>query len=258
MSELPLYLIFIGLVVVFLAGVVRGFAGFGFSALCVSALSLFVSPARVVPPIFVLEIVASVTLLRGAWLFVDWRWMVWLVLGNAIFIPVGVWMLSLVPEIQLRLLIGALLLVAALAARRDLRLALAPTPLIGLSIGSLSGFLNGVAAIGGMAIAVAFSAAKMDPYRLRATLIVLFLLTDLYALFWAAILPAVRQGENALLGPETFLWAACLLPAMLSGIWVGQRSFAGVAPQQFRRFVLNLLAFIALITMMRALWSLIA
>ena len=257
MNELPLYLIVTGIAVVFIAGVVRGFAGFGFSALCVAALSMFVSPARVVPPIFMLEIVASVTLLRGAWLFVDWRWMLWLVLGNAMFIPVGVWMLSFAPENHLRLLIGTLLLAAALASRRDLHLALAPKPLIGLSIGSLSGFLNGLAARGGMAIAVAFSAAKMDPLRLRATLIVLFLLTDLYALFWAAILPSGGQGEKALLGSETFLWAACLLPAMLSGIWVGQRSFAGVSPQQFRRFVLNLLAFIALITMLKALWSLI-
>jgi len=48
--------------VVFAAGIVRGFAGFGFSALCVAGMSLFVSPAEVVPPIFVLEVLASLTL----------------------------------------------------------------------------------------------------------------------------------------------------------------------------------------------------
>ena len=256
MSQPPPLLIATGLVVVFLAGVVRGFSGFGFSALCVAALSLFVSPARVVPPIFVLEILASVSLLRGAWPCVDWRWMAWLALGNVVFIPFGVWVLAFVPEGPLRLLIGSMLLVAALASRRDMRLALAPTPLVGLAIGVVSGFFNGVAAIGGMAVAVVFNAARMEPQRLRATLIVLFLGTDLYALAWAGFLPAGAQSDNALLGRETFLWAACLLPAMLAGVWVGQRSFAGVAPQQFRRHVLNLLALVALVTVLRALVSL--
>jgi uncharacterized membrane protein YfcA len=257
LSEVSLPLALFALVVVFLAGVVRGFSGFGFSALCVAALSLFVSPARVVPPVFVLEILASVSLLRGAWPHVDWRWMGWLALGNAIFIPVGVWVLAFVDEVPLRMLIGAMLLAAALALRRETRLALAPTPLVGLASGVLSGFFNGVAAIGGMAVAVLFSAAKMEPHRLRATMIVLLLATDIYALAWAGILPADSHGDG-LLGPETFVWAACLLPAMLGGIWVGQRSFAGISPQQFRRHVLNLLAVIALVTVVRAAWSLLA
>ena len=251
-------LVVVALVVVFLAGVVRGFSGFGFSALCVSALSLFLPPARVVPPIFILEILASVSLLRGAWLHVDWRWMAWLALGNAIFIPAGVWVLAFVDEVPVRLLIGAMLLAAALALRRETRLALALTPLVGLVGGVVSGFFNGVAAIGGMAIAVLFSAAKMEPHRLRATLIVLFLGTDLYALILAGVLPAGEPGGATLLGQETLVWAMAMLPAMLVGIWVGQRSFAGVSPQQFRRHVLNLLALIALVTVARAVWSLAA
>lgn len=258
MTDLSPPLIATALLVVFLAGVVRGFSGFGFSALCVATLSLFLPPARVVPPIFVLEILASVSLLRGAWPSVDWRWMAWLVLGNAIFIPVGVAVLAYVSEAPLRLLIGAMLLAAALASRRELRLSLAPTPLTGWSLGVVSGFFNGVAAIGGMAIAVFFNAARMAPHRLRATLIVLFLGTDLYALAWAGLLPAGAHGGGELLGRETLLWALAMAPAMLAGIWVGQRSFAGVSPQQFRRHVLNLLVVIALLTLVRALWSMAA
>lgn len=256
MSDVPPLLIATGLVVVFLAGAVRGFSGFGFSALCVAALSLFVSPARVVPPVFVLEILASVSLLRGAWPAVEWRWMGWLALGNAVFIPVGVWVLAFVDEGPLRLLIGTLLLAAALALRRESHLALAPTPLVGLVSGVVSGFFNGVAAIGGMAVAVLFSAAKMAPQQLRATMIVLLLGTDLYALAWAGILPTASHGGTDLLGLETFVWAACMLPAMLAGIWVGQRSFTGISPSQFRRHVLTLLAVIASVTVLRALVSL--
>ncbi|MEO7057375.1 MAG: hypothetical protein ABI281_02845, partial [Caldimonas sp.] len=64
-----------GLVIVLAAGVVRGFAGFGFSALSVAGLALLVSPAQVVPAIFILEVLASLTLLRGIGADIDWPWL---------------------------------------------------------------------------------------------------------------------------------------------------------------------------------------
>jgi hypothetical protein len=48
-----------GMAVVLGAGVVRGFAGFGFSALTVAGMSLYFSPAQVVPAVFVLEVLAA-------------------------------------------------------------------------------------------------------------------------------------------------------------------------------------------------------
>ncbi|MBL8325709.1 MAG: hypothetical protein JNJ89_12210 [Rubrivivax sp.] len=62
-------LLALALAVVFAAGMVRGFAGFGFSALCVAGLSLVMPPAQVVPPIFVLDlliIIAVLAVLRTA------------------------------------------------------------------------------------------------------------------------------------------------------------------------------------------------
>ncbi len=250
---LPLWLLSMG--VVFAAGVVRGFSGFGFSALCVAALSLFLPPALVVPPIFVLEIVASLSLLRGAWADAQWRWLLWLALGNAVFIPLGIAVLAWVSELHVRLLIGAMLLGVALALRSGWRIALEPTPGVGLTAGVVSGFFNGVAAVGGMAVAVLFSAANVQPAVMRATMIVFLLWTDVYSLGWAAALSALVPGGEALVGWHTLLTAAWLLPATLTGIWVGQRSFAGVPPHIFRKQVLNLIALIALISVLRALWS---
>jgi hypothetical protein len=52
--------------IVLLAGIVRGFAGFGFSALTWRGCRCS-SPAQVVPAVFVLEVVASLTLLPSVW-----------------------------------------------------------------------------------------------------------------------------------------------------------------------------------------------
>lgn len=239
---------------VFAAGIVRGFAGFGFSALCVAGMSLFMPPAQVVPPIFALEVLASLTLLRSAWKDVDWRWLGWLVLGNALCIPLGVALLAFVSETPLRLLIGALLLAAAAALRSGWKLALAPTRGTRLLTGLVSGLVNGVAAIGGIAVAVLLSATTLAPAAMRATLILLFLFTDLYALLWAGLMPAA--GGEALLGTGTLRHALWLAPAMLLGIAVGQRSFGGVSPELFRRRVLDLLLLIAALSVARAGWAL--
>jgi uncharacterized membrane protein YfcA len=212
---MPAGLLLASLCVVFAAGIVRGFAGFGFSALCVAALSLFMPPAQVVPPIFVLEVLASLTLLRSACKDVDWRWLGWLVAGNALCIPLGVALLAYVDETPLRLLIGALLL----------------------------------------AVAVLLSSSALAPAAMRATMILLFLFTDLYALAWAAVLPGAAGQE--LLGAPTLQLALWLAPAMLAGIWVGQRAFAGVSSEAFRRQVLNLLMLIAGSSVLRAAWALL-
>ena len=72
-------------------------------------------------------VLASLALLRGAVRDVDWRWLGWLVLGNALCIPLGVALLAFVSETPLRLLIGALLLLAAALLRSGWKLALVPT-----------------------------------------------------------------------------------------------------------------------------------
>jgi hypothetical protein len=74
---------------------------------------------------------------------------------------------------------------------------------------------------------------------MRATLILLFLFTYLYALAGAAVLPV--GGGYGLLRAGTLQLPLSLAPVMLGGISFGERAFAGVSPHAFRRQVLNLL-----------------
>ena len=255
---LPPALLIAAMLIVLAAGVVRGFAGFGFSALCVAGLSLFAPPAQVVPPIFVLEVLASLTLLRSALREVDWAWLSWLALGNAICIPLGIAALAWLDDMHLRLLIGLLLLTAALLLRSGWQLALAPTRGTRLATGLVSGLVNGVAAIGGIAVAVMLSTTQMAPAVMRATLVLMFLLTDLYALAWASVFSTGEQQASSLVGIDTIRWAVWLGPAMLLGIWAGNRLFRGMSPEHFRRRVINLLIVIAMLSVLRALAALLA
>jgi uncharacterized membrane protein YfcA len=65
-------------------------------------------------------------------------------------------------------------------------------------------------------------------------------------LIWAAQRGLVHRG--------TLLWAAWLMVPMLAGIMIGRHGFARVSESQFRRAVLGVLAAVAAMGMIRALW----
>src|SRR5262245_29391641 len=66
---------------IFLAAIVRGFSGFGFSLLSITAISLLMPIKDIVPSIFLLEIAASMNLIPGIWREIDGKSLRWLMLG---------------------------------------------------------------------------------------------------------------------------------------------------------------------------------
>ena len=246
-------LLLTSMAIVGLAGVVRGFAGFGFSVLSVAGLGLLLSPARVVPAILILEVLASMGQLPGVVREVDRRWLGWLVVGNALCIPLGIALLAWLPDTQLSLLIAVLLVLAAAALRSGVQLAVAQSRSVLLMTGMVCGVVNGVAAIGGIVVSLLLGATSMSPGAMRATLIALFLFTDLYALAWAAFLTLSDATAQPLLTMDTVRWVLLLAPAMGAGIWIGQKSFIRASPEQYRRRVLNLLMGVAVISGLKSL-----
>ena len=46
---------------------------------------------------------------------------------------------------------------------------------------------------------------------------------------------------------------AIYLPALLAGVWIGARSFKGTDAEKFRKYVLGILAFLAVVILVKAL-----
>jgi uncharacterized protein len=83
----------------------------------------------------------------------------------------------------------------------------------------------------------------------RASMIAYFLFTDLLGLAW--------QWHESLLNRSVFARALLYAPALGAGVWLGNRAFAAVNPESFRRWVLRLLMALAGLTGARALWQLL-
>ena len=243
----PLGYVAWGAGVALFAGIVRGFAGFGLSAFVVAGMSLALSPQQIVPAAMMLEIVASLSLLRSVWRDVAWHWIGPLLAGYAVAVPLGVWCLAALPEAPLRAAVSVVIFTAALIMLRGWHPDFRDTIGLRLGTGLGSGFLSGLSSIGGMFAATMLFTTSLPGARLRATLIALFFVSAWYGLAWT--------WHQGLATGATVLWAAWLLVPMLVGIAIGRLFFAKNEKKQFRRAVLRVLAGIAGLGLVRAVWA---
>jgi len=225
---------------VFGAAVVRGYSGFGFSLLVITALSLVMPPAGFVPSIFMLEIAASLHLLPGIWRDIHWRAILLLVIGGLVGTPLGVQALANLPAAPMRLALAVFVVVAVAFLRRGFALKTMPGPAATIATGAAAGLFNGAFGIGGPPVILFFFSSPAGAVIGRASIIAYFLLTDAIGLVFFA------QAE---LTTRDTLWRFFLfLPPLLAGVWLGARSFKRADPQAFRRWVLRLLVLLALLT----------
>lgn len=227
------------------AGFVRGYSGFGFSALLIAASSLVTNPLNFVAVVVILETVMSLQAAKAAGPNIDWKRVAWLMGGAVIGLPLGLWVLTGVSETAARAVISSYVLImcAVLLAGWRLPAEVRNGPPNGLA-GVISGLAN-APAMGGLPLAAFFAAQPMPAAVFRATLIAYFPLLDLYSapLYWLAGLVTLDT-----------LWAALLaLPVTLLGNWLGGRHFFGTDPQDFRRFAIVLLAGLAALGLGKAL-----
>jgi uncharacterized protein len=235
----PVWLLIVALLIATAAGAVRGFAGFGFSALVVAGLTPFVQPGPVVVAVLVLEVMASARLVRVVAGEVDRAWHRALLLGNLAFVPVGVAALVWLSPEHLRLFVSSALLTGALALRATVGRGLRSTLGLRAAAGAASGLLGGLAASGGMVAALLMAATRPAPSILRSTMISFLLWVSAYALLWSLLL--TLSAKASLVGVDALRWALLLAPAMWLGMRLGASAFGRAGPQQQQIFVLNIL-----------------
>jgi len=230
--------------VILLAAVVRGYSGFGFSAIVVTGLTLVLPPAEVVPIALLLEIAASLGMLRYVWAEISWHLVRWLLLGAALGMPAGFVLLGTVPADAMRAVISLLVLALSLLIWRGFRLRGAPGGCGVFATGVVSGIANGTAAIGGLPVVLFLLSTATGAAMTRATLIFYFMVGDVYG-------TAVAAAQGLVAG-ETLARAGALLLPLYLGVALGNRRFLKSPPETFRRLALLLLMGLSTLGLLRA------
>jgi len=234
---------------IFAAAVVRGYAGFGFSLLSITALSIVLEPRQIIPTIFILEVCASIHLLAISWRHVHWQALGWLVVGCLIGTPLGVYALARAPAAPLKVALTSVVLIIAVVLLRGFALKAMPGRLGISGTGLVSGVLNGALGVGGPPVVILFFSTPTGATTGRASMIAYFLFTDLLGLGW--------QWHDGLLNRQVLARALLYAPALTAGVLVGNRMFATVDPARFRVWVLRLLIALAALSGGHALWQLV-
>ena len=218
----------------FAAGLVRGFCGFGLSAVLVASAAFVISPKLIIPTAQTMEVIASIALIPSVWKDVNWKWLTPMLAAYALSIPAGVAALAYLPAEALRAGGCVILFAASVCLLLNARPKLPDGFALRFGTGIVAGFFAGATSLGGMVASVMLFAVALPAKNLRATLIVLFFGSALYSLSWGAWHGVVTQA--------TFVRAAWLVLPLLAGIAVGSHGFSRVSEAGFRKAVLAVLA----------------
>jgi uncharacterized membrane protein YfcA len=228
----------------FLAAYVRGYSGFGFSAIFIACAALLTNPLPLIPAVFLCEIAVTAVQARGIRGKIDWTRVLTLLFGAALAIPLAVAVMVRVSEDAARLTVSALILGLSLVLLSGWQYRHRIGRLGHVAVGLASGLANG-AGVGGLPVAALMAAQPIAPEVFRATLIVYLTGLDL--------ITVPVMAANGLVSGQTFLAAAMALPILTAGILLGGRRFRAATPAAFRRMAVLLLLALSLLGIGRAL-----
>lgn len=229
---------------VLVGAVVRGYTGFGASLFWVASLSLIYSPSNVVPTVLILEVLASLVLLPAVVGHVEWRGMSWMLGATIITMPLGVVLLSVLPEQPMRLVVAGAIFAATIAMAAGANLAGTPGRRTELTAGAVSGVINGCTGLGGPPAVLLYFSGDTEAKVGRATLIAYFLATDAFG--------SLFMGIGGLIDRPVLSHAVIFAPLALVGIYAGQRAFSVVSDRGFRKVVIVTLLLLSMAMLARA------
>ncbi len=172
-------------VIVFAAligGIVRGFSGFGTALIFLPTASSYLGPIGAIIALTILDIFGPLPNLRRAWEAVNKGDLMRLLLGCALILPVGLWLLTRTEPDVFRYVVSLI----SLSMLATLILGLRYNGQIGqglvTAIGGAAGFLGGVAGIPGPAVILFYMSRPLPVAVIRATILLFLFAFDLLIL----------------------------------------------------------------------------
>jgi uncharacterized membrane protein YfcA len=223
---------------VLLASTLSSIAGFAFSAICgVMLLQLTPDPVGAVRIMMVCSIAIqslSVALLRRD---IDWRTLPPLLLGGALGLPFGLWLLLNLGHAGAREAIGGLLTAYAIYALLKRPLTVRGGGVAAdAGIGFVGGITGGLAGFPGAAVTIWCGMKGWDKRRQRGVYQPFILIMQVLAL---ALMPFMRGG--AMHGNVVTIELLQFVPVALLGTWFGLTLFERLTDRSFTRTVNALL-----------------
>ena len=218
-----------------IAGLARGFSGFGAALIFVPVVSALVSPRVAAPLLLVIDAVLTLPMIRPAFAQVEFRQLAIMFGGAVVTVPLGTWLLVVGDALTLRWMIAGLAVAMLALLASGWRYRGEPRTHYTILVGALSGLFSGIGQLGGPPVVAYLLGGKNPAAQMRAFIIAFF--------FTTGLLSFVTYAVKHLITWEVLRLAVFAGPAYGIGLYLGSRMFGLASEATFRRVCFALIAF---------------
>ena len=233
--------------IVFIASIIRGFNGFGFSATCISGFSFILPAIQIVPIILILEVFISIFMIPYIWNKIDWNFVLKLLIGIAFGSPIGLYLLKYLSPETTHLYVCLIIIFFSILLMKGYSNKKINNDQSKIFTGIISGTLNGLTTLGGMPVALFLLVTSIQPAVIRGSLAALFFLTDVYAFIFRFFAGIVDM--------TTIYRTIPLILILPIGVFIGNKFFIKSKEELYRKVVFYFLIFISIFGILRILGS---
>jgi uncharacterized membrane protein YfcA len=233
--------IYAAMAVAALAGVTRGFSGFGGAMIYMPLIATIYDPRIAAVTILLVDLVSATPFAIPEVRRCTWHEVAPLSVALAVGLPIGTWALLVLDPIVLRWCIAAVVLSLVPILASGWRYHGAPRLPVTLGVGLFAGVSAGAVLIAGPPV-ILYWLGQGSPARiLRANLMVFFMIADI-------ILVAIYGYANLFEARPLALSVLLGIP-YLAGMGLGSRFFHGSSEQLYRRIAYGIITLAALVSL---------
>lgn len=236
----PVLLAFLA-VVLFAAGMVRGFSGFGAGMIFMPVASSVMPPSTAAATFLIIDSIVAAPLMVRAVRLCEWPTILPAVLGSVIIVQFGAWLLATIEILVLRWVIFAIVVSLLALLMSGWRYHRRPSAPASFTVGGISGLFGGISQVSAPPMVAFWLASSRDPAVVRANLIVFFPL--------ASIGTFVAYAYNGFFTVAVFQLLIMAVPVYGMSLYLGSRSFKSASPNMYRKLAYVLIALAAVTSM---------
>jgi uncharacterized protein len=226
--------------VALVAGLVRGFSGFGSALIYVPLVAAIYDPRIAALTLLIVDFVASAPFTVPLTRRCNWREVAPVSIAAICTIPIGVAALEYLDPTALRWFIAILVLALLIGLASGWRYRAAPTLPASIGVGLVAGVGAGAAQIAGPAAIIYWLGGPNSAQVIRANLMVYFAIL--------AIVSAIAYQIRGLFTADVLILSALLGPVFLAAMATGAYMFRGASDEAYRRVAYVIIAVSALVS----------
>ena len=224
-----------------LAGLVRGFSGFGSALVYMPLISALYGPRIAAPSMAVIDVLAAVTFVSTVWRQAAWREVLPLAVSALVAAQFGSLILKYADPILLRWFITILVLAVVAVLVSGWRYQGRPILVVTLAVGALSGLLGSAVQMAGPPVIVYWLGSAGEAAIVRANFVTYF------AALAAGL--GITYSIKGLLTSEATALALLIGPLQIASQHVGARLFPLASDRTYRILAYGVILLAALVSM---------